>query len=257
MTPKDPTTEPTLPLTQAALKEWIHTELRLPATTEQSLLTAIDAVVGHHDSLVSELQERASRDPKTKLVNFEHFMLQLEAVLKLGQRGRWCAVGLADINDFKRYNDSLGHAIGDRIIGRVAQLLREHIRSHDVVTGQLADRAEDLHARFGGDEFCFMIPSLMADDQAFAIAERFRVAVEQDRWEVLDPRLAKHPVRVDVGLVCVSHDAVMDRQAAGRHLCEKLIETADLLMYEGKLRSSTDVLMTVMKVDPLEFDSED
>ena len=61
-------------------------------------------------------------------MNFRRFIEQLEAFLALEQRGRWCAVGLVDITSFKWYNDTLGHALGDRIIDRVARLLREQIR---------------------------------------------------------------------------------------------------------------------------------
>ena len=62
-------------------------------------------------------------------MNFGRFTEQLESFLALEQRGRWCAVGLVDITGFKWYNDALGHAVGDRIIERVAALLREQVRS--------------------------------------------------------------------------------------------------------------------------------
>ena len=76
---------------------------------------------------------RSHRDPKTKLMNFGRFTEQLESFLALEQRGRWCAVGLVDITGFKWYNDALGHAVGDRIIERVAALLREQVRSDDLL----------------------------------------------------------------------------------------------------------------------------
>ena len=66
-------------------------------------------------------------------MNFGRFTEQLESFLALEQRGRWCAVGLVDITGFKWYNDALGHAVGDRIIERVAQLLREQVRSDDLL----------------------------------------------------------------------------------------------------------------------------
>ena len=67
-------------------------------------------------------------------MNFGRFTEQLESFLALEQRGRWCAVGLVDITGFKWYNDALGHAVGDRIIERVARmLLREQVRSDDLL----------------------------------------------------------------------------------------------------------------------------
>src|SRR6266436_7066242 len=120
-------------------------------------LNAKDATVSsisrYFEQLVADLTDKSHRDPKTKLINFGRFTEQLESFLALEQRGRWCTVGLVDITGFKWYNDALGHAVGDRIIARVAQLLREQVRSDDLLAQELPEGAsKDLHARFGGDE---------------------------------------------------------------------------------------------------------
>jgi GGDEF domain-containing protein len=248
MQPKDTSANRSLPLTHAELRAWVREELRLPSSVEQSLLEAIDTVFERHEQLVSELTDLTHRDPKTKLVNFDYFMQQLESFLAFEQRGRWCAVGLIDIHGFKRYNDTLGHPLGDRIIDRVAQVLREQLRSQDMVALESVERTQDLHARFGGDEFCFMIPNLADSDQADAITERFRAAVERYNWEALDSRLAEQPIRVDVGLVCLWLGGIGERRAMGRRLCEHLIERADVLMYQGKSHPSTKIHGALMKV---------
>src|SRR5687767_2252566 len=129
-------------------------------------LTARDATVSsishYFEDLVADLTDRVHRDPKTRLMNFRRFIEQLEAFLALEQRGRWCAVGLVDITSFKWYNDTLGHAVGDKIIDRVARLLREQVRGDDLIAKEMRDQrvGQELHARFGGDEFCFLIPDL-------------------------------------------------------------------------------------------------
>src|SRR3954469_12383757 len=134
----------------------------------QTELSAKDATVSsisrYFEALVADLTDKSHRDPKTKLMNFSRFTEQLESFLALEQRGRWCAVGLVDITGFKWYNDALGHAVGDRVIERVAHLLREQVRSDDIIAQErpgsggerLGPRSRDLHARFGGDEFCFL-----------------------------------------------------------------------------------------------------
>jgi len=205
----------------------------------QTELSAKDATVSsisrYFEALVSELTVKSNRDPKTKLLNFGHFLEQLESFLALEQRGRWCAVGLVDITGFKWYNDALGHAVGDRIIERIAELLREQVRSDDLLAQErLGPRSQDLHARFGGDEFCFLIPDLAECHQAHAVAERFREAVEHDDWTVEDRRLAAQPVRVDVGVVCLLIGRVAERRFIARRLAAELIERADMLMYEAK-----------------------
>src|SRR5437899_7171743 len=205
----------------------------------QTELSAKDATVSsisrYFEALVAELTEKSNRDPKTKLLNFGHFLEQLESFLALEQRGRWCAVGLVDITGFKWYNDALGHAVGDRIIERIAELLREQVRSDDLLAQErLGPRSQDLHARFGGDEFCFLIPDLAECHQAHAVAERFREAVAHDDWTVEDRRLAAQPVRVDVGVVCLLIGRVAERRFIARRLAAELIERADMLMYEAK-----------------------
>jgi diguanylate cyclase (GGDEF)-like protein len=203
-------------------------------------LSARDATVSsiarYFEDLVADLTDRVHRDPKTRLMNFRRFIEQVEAFLALEQRGRWCAIGLVDINSFKSYNDTLGHAAGDRIIDRVARLLREQVRSDDLIAQEAVDvRAnQDLHARFGGDEFCFLIPDLDECRAAWIIAERFRQAVEQYDWTADDARLADKPVRVDVGIVCLMLSDVSERRPIAHQLAQELLERADKLMYEAK-----------------------
>ena len=117
----------------------------------------------------------------------------------------------------------------------MASLLREQARSDDLIAQDLpGPRSADLHARFGGDEFCFLIPDLTDCRQAYAIGERFREAVERYDWTQEDHRLAVQPVRVDVGVVCLWLGRVADRRFIARRLAADLIQRADKLMYEAK-----------------------
>ena len=210
-------------------------------------LSARDATVSsiakYFEDLVADLTDRVHRDPKTALMNFRRFIEQLEAFLALEQRGRWCAVGLVDITSFKWYNDTLGHAIGDRIIDRVARLLREQIRSDDLIALESQDFkvGQELHARFGGDEFCFLIPDLDHSSDAWVIAERFREAVERYDWIAEDARLGEKPVNVDVGVVCLELGPVSERRHMARQLAHDLLARADKLMYEAKGEHATHV----------------
>jgi len=239
-------------------------------------LRARDATVSsisrYFEQLVADLTDKSHRDPKTKLMNFGRFTEQLESFLALEQRGRWCAVGLVDISGFKWYNDALGHAVGDRIIERVAHLLREQVRSDDLIaqerpaaaaasaadpgasrqgsgprpaaaSEQVEGRSPDLHARFGGDEFCFLIPDLAEYSQAYAVAERFREAVERYDWTLVDQRLAVQPVRADVGVVCLALGRVADRRFIARRLASVLIQRADKLMYEAKGQRASHIYL--------------
>ena len=229
----------------------------------QTELSAKDATVSsisrYFEALVADLTDKSNRDPKTKLMNFGRFTEQLESFLALEQRGRWCAVGLVDITGFKWYNDALGHAVGDRIIERVAALLREQVRTDDLLAQervgvlaqdkQPAPRSKDLHARFGGDEFCFLIPDLAECHQAHAVGERFREAVERYDWTQEDSRLSVQPVRVDVGVVCLWLGRVADRRFIARRLAADLIQRADKLMYEAKGERANHIHLLRARLD--------
>jgi len=211
----------------------------------------VSSIARYFEDLVAELTDRVHRDPKTRLMNFRRFIEQLEAFLALEQRGRWCAVGLVDITSFKWYNDTLGHALGDRIIERVAKLLREQVRGDDLIAQESPDlrSAQELHARFGGDEFCFLIPDLDHFSAAWVIAERFREAVERFDWTTEDVRLAERPVKVDVGVVCLMLGPVSERRNIARKLAHDLLGRADKLMYEAKGERATHVYPLRVRIE--------
>jgi diguanylate cyclase (GGDEF)-like protein len=218
-------------------------------------LSARDATVSsiakYFEDLVADLTDRVHRDPKTRLMNFRRFVEQLEAFLALEQRGRWCAVGLVDITSFKWYNDTLGHALGDKIIDRVARLLREQIRSVDLIAQERRDArsSQELHARFGGDEFCFLIPDLDDFRAAWVIGERFREAVERYDWTLEDERLAEKPVTVDVGVVCLLLGDVNERRPIARQLAHELLNQADRLMYEAKGERASHIYAVKVRIE--------
>lgn len=218
-------------------------------------LSARDATVSsiskYFEELVADLTDRVHRDPKTRLMNFRRFIEQLEAFLALEQRGHWSAVGLVDIRSFKWYNDTLGHALGDRIIDRVARLLREQIRSDDLIAQETPDLrvSQELHARFGGDEFCFLIPELDNPDDARVIAERFREAVERFDWSLEDAHLVDKPVKVDVGVVCLRLGSVGERRHIARQLAHDLLARADKLMYGAKGDDAMQVSCVMTRIE--------
>jgi diguanylate cyclase (GGDEF)-like protein len=209
----------------------------------------ISNIARYFEDVVAELTEKSHRDPKTKLLNFNWFMERVESYLAVEQRVRWCGVGVVDITSFKRYNDTLGHAVGDRIIERVARILADQIRSEDFLALERGNQTRDLHARFGGDEFCFLIPQLPGCLEATDIAERFKQSVERHDWSQDDERLAEYPVKVDVGVVCLRLGPVAERRGVARQLAADLIQRADMLMYEAKSSRSDRVYSAAVAVE--------
>jgi diguanylate cyclase (GGDEF)-like protein len=208
----------------------------------------VSNIARYFEEVVADLTEKSHRDPKTKLLNFDWFMERLESFLAVEQRVRWCGVGVVDITSFKWYNDTLGHATGDKIIERVARILSDQIRSEDFLALERGE-ARDLHARFGGDEFCFLIPDLPGCAAAVEIAGRFKESVEAHDWTRDDRRLVARPVRVDVGVVCLRLGPVGERRGIARKLAAELIHRADQLMYNAKGRKAERVHMSAVRVD--------
>ena len=209
----------------------------------------VSNVARYFEDVVADLTDKSHRDAKTKLLNFSWFMERVESYLAVEQRVRWCGVGVVDITGFKRYNDTFGHAVGDQIIERVARILSDQIRSDDFLAVERGAEAGDLHARFGGDEFCFLIPQLPGCVEATEIAERFRQSVSAHDWGSEDDRLAANPVSVDVGVVCLRLGPVPERRGVARQLAADLIQRADTLMYEAKSHRSGRVHATAVAVE--------
>ena len=210
----------------------------------------VSSITKYFEQLVADLTDRAHRDPKTRLMNFRRFIERLESFLEIEQRGHWCAVGLVDIRSFKRFNDTYGHTLGDRIIERVARLLCEQIRAQDIVAQDgSSDESHELHARFGGDEFCFLIPDLSNAHDGWIIAERFRAAVERHDWTREDDRLTPGCVSVDVGVVSLQLGPVDQRRLVARQLAHDLITRADRAMYMAKMEKAQHVEPVRVRID--------
>jgi diguanylate cyclase (GGDEF)-like protein len=112
-------------------------------------------------------RERATRDSLTGLVNRPHLITLLDSALKRARRTH-TAVGLLflDLDGFKPINDRFGHASGDVALKEVGAHLRANIRTDDVV------------ARFGGDEFCVMLPET-TEDGTRKVGERIVKAIAE------------------------------------------------------------------------------
>jgi diguanylate cyclase (GGDEF)-like protein len=212
--------------------------------------TTVSSITKYFEQLVADLTDRAHRDPKTRLMNFRRFIERLEQFLEIEQRGHWCAVGLVDIRSFKQFNDTYGHALGDRIIERVARLLSEQIRAQDIVAQDgSTDESHELHARFGGDEFCFLIPDMTNAHDGWIIAERFRTSVEGYDWSREDDRLTAGCVNVDVGVVSLQLGPVEQRRLVARQLAHDLLARADRAMYLAKMERARHVEPVRVRID--------
>ena len=158
-----------------------------------------------------DLSHQAFHDALTGLANRALFRDRLEHALSTRLRSAApLAVLFLDLDGFKAINDSLGHAIGDRLLEEVAAILLAVVRPGDTV------------ARLGGDEFAILLPDLESDAAAAEVAERIRLAFGPP----LDA--AGHTVRAQASCgIALYH---------GEEDTEMLLRNADLAMYRAKER---------------------
>ena len=161
-----------------------------------------------------ELDYLAARDPLTNCYNRRIlFEIMNRDFLDLPQIEEYCIL-MVDIDHFKSVNDTYGHSIGDTVLCGVASLLQANIRTSDSV------------ARFGGEEFCIILPNT-TQEQAIRIAEAIRIKVEKAIFDDI-------PVTCSFGVTSIKFKA---------RTPSELIEQADLALYEAKSLGRNQVVL--------------
>ena len=122
-------------------------------------------------SMNATLIELSETDKLTGLKNRRYFQEKLEEQLSNNEKSASpFSLFILDIDHFKKVNDTFGHQVGDEVLAQLAQLLKNQARSLDIV------------ARYGGEEFVVILPET-DQNEAKAIAEQLRQAVEQAKWQ--------------------------------------------------------------------------
>lgn len=157
-------------------------------------------------------QQLSRVDGMTGLFNYRHFFEFATHEFILARRyQRPLTVLMCDTDDFKKINDTLGHAAGDRMLSLVAQAAGAHMR------------AGDMLARYGGDEFIIMLSQTNLQ-QAYLVAERIREKVTLLGMETEKGRFS---VTFSLGVADM-------RQEPGEDSVEAIIQRADQALYLAK-----------------------
>lgn len=168
---------------------------------------------------LANLREQADHDGLTGLHNRRFLDARLNEEWGRHLRGAGpLAVLMIDIDNFKRYNDTLGHLAGDDVLQTVARVISQH-----------AQRTSDFAARYGGEEFVLLLPNTDSTG-AYHLAEQLRDAVRRQR--VPHPETPAGIVTVSIGVAAVSSDD--DTSGIDRADAQLLLGAADAALYDAK-----------------------
>ncbi len=170
---------------------------------------------GINESLSADIQT----DKLTGISNRRHFDEEIsEEFDRADRRGRPLSILLLDVDKFKAFNDSFGHAAGDKTLKRVAKVLSESKRPSDFV------------ARYGGEEFVVLLPNT-SEEGAAILAERIRKAIQNFGWDL-------RPVTVSIGVATYN---------GGDRTVQQLLEVADEALYSSKSSGRNRVTLGFFK----------
>lgn len=226
----------------------IEVSLCIPKNGEDEgnwLLQQIAIQLGHiaeRERTAHIIQREARYDSLTSLLNRRAFQSILDQEIQSAetQQGK-LALLFIDLNDFKRINDSLGHAAGDTVLQVVAKRLQHSIRLNTS-----SNRGTDAIARVGGDEFTLVLDNIQSSDDADLAAERMLKSLSK-------------PIRIDgqqfkvgasIGIAIYPDDA---------QRADVLVRSADAAMYAAKRRGGGGYSRyrdSDKAVDSLSFEAE-
>jgi diguanylate cyclase (GGDEF)-like protein/PAS domain S-box-containing protein len=193
----------------AGTYHWVRASETVFARGEGGQPTQILGVAGDISALKEaqlKLTELATTDDLTKLPNARALRERLQQLTHEGGRGRRFAVVIADIDHFKKVNDTHGHKVGDAVLAAVARVMKEHIR------------VTDFAARYGGEEFVIIFTDV-DEERGCELAEKLRAAVAR----------MQEPLSVTCSFgVCANDHSLAANDG------EALMRAADLALYRAK-----------------------
>lgn len=175
----------------------------------QSRLHEMEKEAANARQIIAEQKHRATHDALTSLPNRDAYQERLKAEIQRRHRyGGDLALVVADVDYFKRINDTYGHLAGDKVLQLLAKALRKYLRDVDFI------------ARFGGEEFVILMPQTSAVD-ALTACEKLRKQVENAPFNY-----KKEPVPITMSFGIAQFFALED--------ADVVFERADKALYRAK-----------------------
>ncbi len=165
-----------------------------------------------HNAITHEqIQKLATIDALTGLLNRRYGLLRLKEEYSRAVRSEsQLGVIMFDIDHFKKINDTYGHICGDRVLVEVSRIAKSLIREGDIML------------RYGGEEFCIVLPGASIDD-SYKLAERIRFAVQEH-----EVKYANYIIKVTISLGIASYPETHVKNE------QELLKVADEMLYISK-----------------------
>lgn len=165
-----------------------------------------------------QLVQLASEDALTRLANRRKFNETFEKLYLLHNKGiKRLTLLLIDIDDFKEVNDTFGHLVGDEVLIRVADILKEHLRISDLI------------ARWGGEEFAILLVDV-APSATLEIGQKICTAIKEDQTL---KELLQRELTVSIGVGELSNFESQDG----------LVHKVDTALYQAKKAGKDQVVV--------------
>jgi two-component system cell cycle response regulator len=189
------------------VKPFKHNELKVRLRAGRRIIELQGELLKARESL----QEKASHDPLTGLWNHEEILTILDHELARAEReGHHVSAIMADLDHFKRVNDTYGHLAGDVVLFTAADRMHSQMRPYDAI------------GRYGGEEFLVILPEC-GRECAFALAERLRT------------NIGDNGVDTPEGLISVTVSLGVAVGGKGKHMdAYSLVHAADKALYAAK-----------------------
>jgi diguanylate cyclase (GGDEF)-like protein len=180
------------------------------------------------DETLEKIEANKARyiDDSTRLRSKNAYIIEMPQLLSMERRAeKACSMLMIDLDHFKKVNDVYGHLVGDEVLRMVADLIKNSLRSSDIVY------------RYGGEEFVVFLPDTLAS-VAQNIAEQIRANVEAQALKITDANGEKVILHktVSVGVVDVYDIKGWEQYRAneGDAFLKKMLDSADIAVYDSK-----------------------
>lgn len=185
-----------------------------------SVISGLFFMLMASDEFAAQISHLASHDPLTNIYNRRAFDERATRSLSNSRKkGKTSVLLTLDLDYFKDINDRFGHSTGDRALKSVVGAITSHLRKHDIF------------GRYGGEEFCILLPET-TEEHALHVAERLRWAIQ----EVTILTDTEHPTTLtaSIGLACDSNKQIG---------LEALFNQSDRALYDAKSKGRNQVVM--------------